>query len=133
VSASRAITDPPAPDTVDEAILRAARAIDELLAREASAVPFYAFGHTHRAAQLQLREGEHPAWYFNTGAWANGTEPPPFLPYLHIERNGVPTARLLGWNDAERAPAPLAPWVRASPAPPRPSAADLSETALAPR
>ena len=130
---SHGITDPPAPDTVDDAILRAARAVDGVLAREGSAVPFYAFGHTHRAAQLPLREGERPAWYFNTGAWADGAAPPPFLPYLHIERNGVPTARLLAWNDAERVPAPLAPWVRATAARPRPPAEDRSETALAPR
>jgi hypothetical protein len=127
------ITTVPAPDTVDDAILRAARAIDGLLARDGSAVPFYVFGHTHRAAQLPLREGERPAWYFNTGAWASGVEPPPFLPYLHIERNGGPTARLLAWNDAERAPAPLARWVRAGAAPPRPPVEDPSETALAPR
>ena len=127
------LTDVPAPDTVDDAILRAARAIDDLLAREGSAVPFYAFGHTHRAAQLPLRAGDRQAWFFNTGAWANGAAPPPFLPYLHIERNGIPTARLLAWDDAERTPADLAPWVRASAPPPRPPAEDPSETALAPR
>jgi UDP-2,3-diacylglucosamine pyrophosphatase LpxH len=45
----------------------AAAAVHDLMARNQLAVPFYAFGHTHRAMRLPL--GAH-ACYLNSGTWS---------------------------------------------------------------
>ena len=48
----------------------AARTVHGLLAGEKSAVPFYAFGHTHVAEDVDLGEG---ARYLNPGTWSTMT------------------------------------------------------------
>jgi UDP-2,3-diacylglucosamine pyrophosphatase LpxH len=94
----------------------AARAIDDVLAREGAAVPFYVFGHTHVPADRGLRRGSPAPRYLNAGTWST-ILPPALRPRGELGRFGfieldchngsAPSARLLRWDDERGRPEPV--------------------------
>ena len=53
----------------------AAAAIHDLLLAEQKAVPFYIFGHTHRAAWTKVPATGSTLHYFNSGSWSTVPQP----------------------------------------------------------
>lgn len=106
---ARGPEDPPAPATVQECLLNAARSIDRVLADTGDAVPFYIMGHTHRPAVRPLGRDGSPPWFLNPGAWTTG-ERPATLSGVWVTRDGVrtPVATLQEWDDDAGDVRPLA-------------------------
>jgi hypothetical protein len=92
----------------DAYMLDAARAIDDRLRAAGAATAFYAFGHTHVARDLPLRDGPAGHRYLNAGACSTmrsdgQRESGDRLRFIEIEHgNGrPPIARLRGWEPSE--------------------------------
>jgi UDP-2,3-diacylglucosamine pyrophosphatase LpxH len=86
--------------------------IHETLRRERRDVPFYVFGHSHGAQHLPLDFGPKSPQYLNTGTWSSIVSPttdplrtilPTFVHITAPDDGSPPTARLLAWNNANRA------------------------------
>ncbi|HEV8686283.1 MAG TPA: metallophosphoesterase [Gaiellaceae bacterium] len=113
--ALRALASRPAAGAPAE-LRRAAHAVHALLEAQGTSVPVCAFGHTHRAEQLQLDEGHQ---YVNCGTWSSllprALEPLgdaarfTFIDVTADDGSGRATARLLRWNDAEERAEPYVP------------------------
>jgi UDP-2,3-diacylglucosamine pyrophosphatase LpxH len=93
-------------------MLEAARSVHRILAAQGAAVPFYLFGHTHRAADVRL--GADGARYLNPGTWSSiGSAPEQgraaALTFVEVvaEPGRRPCARLMRWDRASRRGEPL--------------------------
>ena len=96
---------------------RAALAIHRVLERFGQEVPFYVFGHAHRAEQVPLVPGAAVPAYLNSGSWTafgpRGAAPedgPARFTYVEVARQpgtAGPSARVLLWNDATGRHEPL--------------------------
>jgi UDP-2,3-diacylglucosamine pyrophosphatase LpxH len=89
----------------------ACRSVDAVLARAGLAVPFYVFGHAHRAEQVAIGPG---ATYLNTGTWSTmlprdlrPARPSAALTFVEIEvpAGREPRAELLRWDPEAGRPA----------------------------
>ncbi len=101
---------------VENYLQRPAVAIHGILDAADQGVPFYAFGHTHRAEQRPL-VARHPPSYLNGGSWIvkepaapDATEQRPPFTFVVIERppgTRAPVARVMRWDDAAGQATPL--------------------------
>ncbi len=87
-------------------LLSGARGAHKALVRQGAGVPYYVFGHSHRAAELEL-PGPPRAVYLNTGTWGDtirGAGPdrddPRLFPYVGIVRDGSVVRGGLGYWDS---------------------------------
>ncbi|MDQ3779126.1 MAG: hypothetical protein M3354_01075 [Chloroflexota bacterium] len=92
-------------------LFQAALVIHQLLQAAGKAVPFYVFGHAHRADQLPLAVDASTPSYLNSGSWTGADRallPSPggrHFTFIEISRKPntlEPVARLLRWNDFAR-------------------------------
>lgn len=93
-------------DATSTRMQSAARRIDGILRDHDAAVPFYLFGHTHRAEDRPLSSASQLPRYIDTGTWLDlppadrPTEPNVQLTFAEIRGRGPNDARLLVWDDA---------------------------------
>lgn len=106
------------PPTQDSTyLLRAARRIRRILAREGKTVPLYVFGHTHTPEQVPLTTERRPPYYMNTGTWTPtvttgyellaARETFTFAQITRERETGRPVSRLMVWNDDANRSEPL--------------------------
>ncbi len=95
-------------------LARAALTIHHLLQADGLDVPYYLFGHTHRADQRPLLGGSDSPQYLNTGSWGDASRAASsgagVFPYVQIRpaSAGAPAvASLLVWTDDEERQRPL--------------------------
>jgi UDP-2,3-diacylglucosamine pyrophosphatase LpxH len=98
-------------------LLRATLEIHRVLQVSGHEVPFYVFGHAHRAEQMPVVPGVAVPVYLNSGSWTafgpRGAAPedgPAHFTYVEVARQpgtAVPSARVLLWNDATGRHEPL--------------------------
>jgi UDP-2,3-diacylglucosamine pyrophosphatase LpxH len=96
---------------------RAALGIHRVLEVSRQEVPFYVFGHAHRAERVPLVPGAAVPVYLNSGSWTTfgprGAAPddgPPCFTYVkiaHQSGTAIPSAHVLLWNDATGRHEPL--------------------------
>lgn len=87
-----------------------AAAIHELVEADGHAVPFYAFGHTHRAEKRPLVTSHSFPYYLNSGSWivsepttTEAVEQSPPFTFVEIDRalgGKERVARVMVWDDA---------------------------------
>lgn len=96
---------------------RAALDIHRVLQLPGQEVPFYVFGHAHRAERVPLVPGAAVPVYLNSGSWTDsgprGAAPEDGttrFSYVEVARHpgtAFPSARVLLWNDATGSHEPL--------------------------
>ena len=95
-------------------IRQIAAQIDDVLRESSLEVPFYVFGHTHRAVDELIRGAGNGTRYLNTGSWTGEHSPVanarPVLSYVLIHsgvESELPRASLMAWNAIQNRPEAL--------------------------